>query len=178
MFRVSKDHRTQDHQLEEQVKPKLQMYRQGDVLLIRVDRDRISKKTNVHEAQPAPHGVILAYGETTGHAHVLDPQKVEAWIPDYAAITARNSPSPLTDLLKGDVKLKDPADPRLPSFAWDAAADRFINVMEKTALKHLDLPRGSAPTGEHADIELEPGLYKVVRQREWDETMRQRYVSD
>lgn len=43
-------------------------YRQGDVLLIR------TRKT-LGAAQPVPrdHGrVVLAYGEVTGHAHVID----------------------------------------------------------------------------------------------------------
>lgn len=41
--------------------------------------------------------------------------------------------------------------------AWDAGAERYIQVLEQTALKHE----------EHAPIDLAPGVYKVVRQVEY-----------
>lgn len=40
---------------------------------------------------------------------------------------------------------------------WDAGAERFLQVVEKTALKHE----------EHAPVPLEPGIYRVVHQREY-----------
>lgn len=40
---------------------------------------------------------------------------------------------------------------------WDAGAERFLQVIEKTALKHE----------EHAPVELDPGIYRVVQQREY-----------
>src|SRR6266480_5091328 len=40
---------------------------------------------------------------------------------------------------------------------WDAGAERFLQVLEKTALTHE----------EHNPIPLEPGVYKVVQQREY-----------
>lgn len=128
------------------------MYRQGDVLLIKVSGPEFDFKTSrggiLYRKDPAKAGVVLAYGEVTGHAHVLEAEKVEALTTD------KTSP-------------------------WDAAAERYIRVLEETSLKHLDLPAGGSPTGEHADIPLDPGLYKVVRQREWTDDMeRTRYVSD
>jgi len=40
---------------------------------------------------------------------------------------------------------------------WDAGAERFLQVLEKTALKHE----------EHAPVELDPGIYRVVQQVEY-----------
>jgi len=40
---------------------------------------------------------------------------------------------------------------------WDAGAERFLQVLETTALKHE----------EHAAIPLQPGIYRVVQQREY-----------
>lgn len=116
------------------------LYRQGDVLLRKVPNG-----LPLHECKLDQ--VVLAYGEVTGHAHVIEKAKSLLTTPE------------------GDKQ------------AWDSAAERYIQVLEKTALKHLDLPRGGIPTGEHADIELDPGIYQVIRQREWSEEM-ERYVSD
>lgn len=44
-----------------------------------------------------------------------------------------------------------------PARLWDAGAERFLQVVEKTALKHE----------EHAPVELPPGNYQVVHQREY-----------
>ena len=132
-------------------KPEHAMYRQGDVLLVRLTRC-VARFcwSNMHfkAVAPATAGVILAYGETTGHAHVLDKERVKPLIRTYE------------------------------HGSWDAAAERFIQVIEKTALQHLDLPAGGTPTGEHADIELEPGVYKVIRQREWTSAMEFSFVAD
>jgi len=40
---------------------------------------------------------------------------------------------------------------------WNAGAERFIQVLESTALRHE----------EHAAIPLEPGIYKIGQQREY-----------
>jgi hypothetical protein len=52
---------------------------------------------------------------------------------------------------------RDPETKVLPVRAWSSGAERFIHVMEKTALKHE----------EHAPIPLEPGIYKVGNQVEY-----------
>lgn len=137
-------------------------YRQGDVMLVKVKDlpkpeakpktmfDALSSaKTNQVELDG---DVVLAYGESTGHAHVLDHKKVEAWV----TTASKEAPT---------------------KAVWDAAADRFIRVMETTSLKHLNLLDGGKPTGEHADIPLDPGVYKVVRQREWTDE-QERWVND
>jgi len=40
---------------------------------------------------------------------------------------------------------------------WDAGAERFLQIVEATSLKHE----------EHAAVPLPPGLYKVTQQREY-----------
>jgi len=50
---------------------------------------------------------------------------------------------------------------------WDAGAERFLQVLEATQLKHE----------EHSPIDLPPGTYKVVQQREYTPE-RDRLVQD
>lgn len=47
--------------------------------------------------------------------------------------------------------------PRGKARMWDAGAERFLQVVEKTALKHE----------EHAPVELPPGVYRIQHQREY-----------
>lgn len=90
-------------------------YRQGDVLLIKVDN--LPEQATV--ARPdEEHRIVLAYGEVTGHAHALS--------------TAH-------------------------AVLFQSGADRYIEAKHGAALVHE----------EHSTIELEPGMYKVVRQREY-----------
>lgn len=133
-------------------------YRQGDVLLVKIeDLPEVKRYDSSGVSQGIVRAelgtdVVLAYGEATGHAHVLDREKVEAWVR-----TASKEP---------------------PTKAvWDSAAERFIRVMEATSLKHLNLLKDGSPTGEHADIALDPGVYRVVRQREWTDE-QERWVND
>jgi len=49
------------------------------------------------------------------------------------------------------------APAKMPARLWDAGAERFLQVVEKTALRHE----------EHAPVPLEPGIYKVTTQREY-----------
>lgn len=52
-------------------KRKIEMFRQGDVLIERISA---AGKTDVSTAKHAPtdgHRVVLAYGEATGHAHAI-----------------------------------------------------------------------------------------------------------
>ena len=91
------------------------MYRQGDVLLKRLDGD-LPRQAVLREPD---HGrVVLAYGEVTGHAHALD-----------ATHTA----------------------------LWSIGPRTFLCVEAETPLVHE----------EHAAIPIPPGVYEVVRQREY-----------
>lgn len=103
------------------------LFRQGDVGLQRVD----SIPTGATPAK-VDGRIVLAYGEVTGHAHAI-------YATDYAARN-RIDKSPVRH-----AKL------------WDAGAERFLQVIETTALHHE----------EHAKIVLEPGIYRVIQQREY-----------
>jgi hypothetical protein len=90
-------------------------FRQGDVLLIRVE----SLPENAQQAKPdEEHRIVLAYGEVTGHAHAVS--------------TAH-------------------------AVLYQAGPDRFLEVTAGASLVHE----------EHSAINLDPGTYKVVRQREY-----------
>jgi hypothetical protein len=88
-------------------------YRQGDVLLVRIESLPREATKEQHE-----ESVVLAYGEVTGHAHRLSASTVSM-------------------------------------YAWKG--DKLIEVTKPTALTHE----------EHSPLEIEPGFYKVVRQREY-----------
>jgi hypothetical protein len=93
-----------------------EQYRQGDVLLVRMQNRTLPEATLVPRDQGR---IILALGEATGHAH---------------AIAA------------ADAELLEVAD-----------GERYLRVDGPAALTHE----------EHGAIELEPGLYRVIRQREY-----------
>ena len=95
-----------------------QIFRQGDVLLTRV----ASIPAGAKEANHAQDGIVLAWGEVTGHRHLV--------------LTEDKAPK---------------------ARMWDAGAERYLQVLETTALQHE----------EHAAIPLEPGVYKVTAQREY-----------
>ena len=88
-------------------------YRQGDVLLVRVEA-----LPNGSVKEDNDESVVLAYGEVTGHAHRLSASTVTM-------------------------------------YAWKG--DKLIEVKKPTPLTHE----------EHSPIEVAPGFYKVVRQREY-----------
>lgn len=114
---------------------KAEIYRQGDVLLVRVD----DLPQGMRDAT-ADDRIVLAYGEVTGHAHAVYPE---------------------IKVIDGERKKV------LPAKLWDAGAERYLQVLEKTALEHE----------EHASIELPVGNYKVIQQREYDPQMN-RLVAD
>lgn len=88
-------------------------FRQGDVLLVKVDKaPRGAKLVRMKDR------IVLAFGEVTGHAHALY-EKTKARLLDFKAA-------------------------------------RFLQVLEKTALKHE----------EHGAIFLDKGTYKQAFQFE------------
>ncbi|MDZ4834921.1 MAG: hypothetical protein SGJ27_14175 [Candidatus Melainabacteria bacterium] len=91
-------------------------YRQGDVLLVKVDM-AMAPEGSVQ--QDADGRIVLAYGEVTGHAHAIDA--------NFASL-----------------------------YQWKG--DRLIEAKPGARLVHE----------EHSTIELEPGFYKVVQQREYE----------
>ena len=54
------------------------IYRQGDVLIMRVDDER----ADLRDRSPEPRDegrVVLAYGEVTGHAHAIADEHAALW---------------------------------------------------------------------------------------------------
>ena len=88
-------------------------YRQGDVLLVKVDA-----LPDGAVAQEVDGRIVLAYGEVTGHAHAVG--------------------------LEG-------------AMLYKSNGEDLLKVHKATALVHE----------EHSPIALDPGVYKVVRQREY-----------
>lgn len=91
-------------------------YRQGDVLLVKVDMDAIP---NGAVQQDADGRIVLAYGEVTGHAHAIDAS--------FAAL-------------------------------YQYKSDRLLEAKPGARLVHE----------EHSAIDLAPGYYKVIQQREYE----------
>jgi len=83
----------------------------------------------VKDVTPEKNRIVLAYGEVTGHAHAFADAEVAA----------------------GKVKAFSKTG------VWDPSAERFIQVMETTALTHE----------EHSPVVLDKGVYEVVQQREY-----------
>lgn len=100
----------------------MNQYRQGDVLLIKVDSlpKNVTKKDNV-----------LALGEKSGHYH-----EITGNVQTYTGGDTRD------DILNG--------------VQWVVAEDESV-------LKH---DKEGKPTGDHEYLSIEPGIYKVVKQRD------------
>jgi hypothetical protein len=106
------------------------MYRQGDVLITRIDQIPSGLRKRPRDAGR----IVLAYGEVTGHAHAVD----VAADPDAA----------IYDAPDGD--------------------GFYLRIGSATGVMHE----------EHARVELEPGDYRVTRQREWSDLDEPRQVAD
>lgn len=104
------------------------IFRQGDVLLTLVAAlPKGAKDMSLKDR------IVLAYGEVTGHAHAVYPE-----IPERA-------------------RARQTVKPKMPARLWDAGAERFLQVVERTTLRHE----------EHAPVPLDPGIYRVTTQREY-----------
>lgn len=104
-------------------------YRQGDVLLTRID----NLPPTARPLRPEQERVVLAYGEVTGHAHAMGAARV-------------------------------------CYFRDDGGRRAFIQVSGDgpTALSHE----------EHRTIPVEPGLYEVTQQREYEPKAQPRAIAD
>lgn len=102
------------------------IYRQGDVLVMRVDGTMPAGAKSVKREAGR---IVLAHGELTGHAHAIASKRASLWS-------------------KGE--------------------ERFLKVRERAFIQHE----------EHAPITLPPGLYKVIRQREYVAPEIDRRVAD
>jgi len=97
------------------------MYRQGDVLLVAIDRELLPPNL-IDAPRDRNSRLVLARGEATGHAHVLTGERV-------AMRCSADDPESLFLLVDG-----------------------FGRVVHE----------------EHAAIGLPAGVYRVVRQREYE----------
>jgi hypothetical protein len=109
-------------------------FRQGDVLVVMDPVAQIPDDAKEIVVQDQ-RGIILAYGEVTGHAHAVELETEEGG--------------------------------KLNARYWDAGAERFIQVLSRSTLKHE----------EHSAIVLEPGLYRQAFQTE-DYGAERRPVAD
>lgn len=101
-----------------------QMYRQGDVLLRAVEK---LPKDSVE--RPCESRVVLAWGESTGHAHAINAAFAKMYV---------------------------------------SGSNTFLVANPGAKLVHE----------EHATIDLEPGVYQVIQQREYVPGAIPRYVLD
>lgn len=92
------------------------MYRQGDVLIERVEEDLPADAETIKPDEK--NRLILAEGEATGHAHAV---------------------------------------PAIAGALYAAQIGMMLQVTQKTQVLHE----------EHAAIDLDPGMYKITRQREY-----------
>lgn len=123
--------------------------RQGDVLILKIPDGKVAKEAKPMPADPKL-GVVLAYGEVTGHAHRLDPG-VCCLYAEEDAVEGFNVEALLADIGGGAIK----------------DSDRFLEVKKTTLLTH----------DEHDPVQLDDGVYLVRRQREYDPEV-ERLVAD
>lgn len=121
------------------------IFRQGDVYLHRVDSQAVDVNNPISKEE---RGVVLAHGEVTGHAHVLED-------PD----AGRLFPVP-QELIEGA--------PGAMRQRLEASNPRILRVTRPTNLVHE----------EHEKIHLEPGDYFIGIQTEYDEAGAWRRVAD
>lgn len=91
--------------------------------------------------KPLPGKVVVGYGEASGHSHVLvgDVQ----WLVDALDAIA-------LDRFANGLPASEPV---------------MVQVGDGVRLAHLDAMQ--RPTADHAAIDIPPGTYQVVRQRQW-----------
>ena len=110
------------------------MYRQGDVLLVRLSDSDVEKLERKQPVAAKNGRIVLLDGEATGHAHVLPTDRVNGWWE--------------TDRRKGRLMI--------------------IEVKKTAALTHE----------EHDTIDIPPGIYIRIRQREYSPMRSIHYVRD
>jgi hypothetical protein len=104
------------------------MYRQGDVLIRPLGKGE--KVPSGLKSVPRDRGrVVLAYGEVTGHAHVVECEREDG-----------------ISLLASDLDI-------------GLEAERFLQVRDEAGAQIVH--------DEHGTIEVPPGDYEIVRQREY-----------
>jgi hypothetical protein len=108
------------------------MYRQGDVLIERVDEstETVVKAKNIElDTQKGSPRVVFAYGEVTGHAHAIAYEESMDWFEAEGQDTVTDA----------------------------GGTVGYLRLVDAAELRHE----------EHSPINLDPGLWKVTRQREY-----------
>lgn len=122
------------------VKPQFKagaMWRQGDVLIVRID----SLPEGLKKRKREDGRVVLAHGEVTGHAHAIREKKV-------IHFDAPDAASAATALLKSLGLSVEVSETQVPS---------FLEVAEDVQVVHE----------EHGTINLTEGKYLILRQQEY-----------
>lgn len=138
------------------------MYRQGDVLILKVSDKQLSDLGDEVPKKSSELGPTLALGEVTGHHHTVvdhpESYSPERDLPDY-------DPADFDYSIRGWAKhvLKDVGrtarkDPAAKLYQRGGEeGDRHLVVSRFTILRHE----------EHPAIPLEPGTYKIIQQKEF-----------
>lgn len=112
----------------------MKVYRQGDVALVQVK----SLPKDCTEIAPEGNRIVLAFGETTGHAHAV-----------YDHVERTISADAAAEIAEAAI-----ARARL----WRAPnGERYLEVRETVHLKHE----------EHSTHALPPGIYQIPSQVEY-----------
>lgn len=130
------------------------MYRQGDVLIKpikSIPNESLLKKVDKDDGR-----VILAYGEVTGHCHAFErTDKVALFMEQVDAVLggggAIANASRFPGRQSAPVALQEREPERMPNVR------RFLRVEASSSLMH----------DEHGKIDVPPGDYEIIIQREY-----------
>ena len=107
-------------------KNKVAMYRQGDVMLRKVD----SKPISAVVGEKDNGRIILAYGEVTGHAHAIKQNEAEIWVD-----AGRRW---LEVCHQAELKHEEHATITLPPGIYEVIQQREFSVLEQMSRKVQD----------------------------------------
>lgn len=130
--------------------------RQGDVLLIPLAGAKIAAEKK-RLPPDKERGVVLAYGEVTGHAHTLDPDLCCLYNAEPSILEGQSIEEMLREMSAGGSLRVSVLAP----------TDRVLEVKREATLRH----------NEHNPICVKEGVYLVRRQREYDPEV-ERLVAD
>ena len=119
--------------------------RQGDVLLVHADESELTAQYTEVEADVRGR-LVLAESEATGHVHAVPAVAAALYVAQTMMLLRVHEATRLEHAVAAAL--------------YVAQTMMLLRVHEATRLEHE----------EHAWIDLDPGLYRVVRQREYYQT--------
>ncbi len=146
-------------------------YRQGDVVLIQQERD-VVRTSYLKGQKPDKLGrLVLAEGEVTGHAHVMNPKVAELLNDDrlpsgHSLLVVQEATVQRGDFIEGKVLETMPGG-TIRFQQTDRTIIRFhpddITIQKGGVKVH----RAYAPLShdEHDTIPVSPGTYRVIQQQ-------------